>query len=107
MILLWASSPVIAIGWNIAFRSDYHLRNFGEEYRARLQPNRVYWHDYKPYRMDCPGAPDQRVVVLHTTEFEEYPQDYLVRSFPECTGIENLDEEWMPGSFRAIWLGRW
>lgn len=107
MALFWAGAPAVAIGFNAAFRPDYHVRDFGSEYEARLPPNRVYWHDYKPYRLDCPDAGNKRVVVLHTTEFEESPRDYLARAFPDCTGIERLDESWIPGFFHGILLGRW
>src|SRR5688572_17648380 len=49
---VWSASPLIAMGFNVLVRSDYHLREFGNEYRARLMPNRVRWYDYRTYHMD-------------------------------------------------------
>jgi hypothetical protein len=103
---IWLGGPVAAIAFSAAFRPDYEVREFANEFEARLRPNRVYWQDFKAYRMDCPGEKNRRVVVLQTLEFEEAAADYLARTHPDCTNfVHERDDSW-PG-VKGILVGRW
>ena len=104
-ISIWLIGPVIAVAFNALVRPDYELRDLGTEYRARLRPNRVYWYDYKVFHMDC-GGESERVVVLHTVEFDEPPSDFLARAHPECSDFERQDSDLWLG-LRGILIGRW
>jgi hypothetical protein len=105
-LLVWSLWPLIAIGGNAVFRPGYQVRDLASEYRARLFPNRVRWHELKVYRMDCTPGNERRVVVLHTSEFRETPVDFLTRRFPECSGFGPEQSE-VPAFFSGILAGRW
>ena len=102
----WAASPAVAVGLNVMFRPGYAMRDFGSEYHARLKPNRVHWHDFKPYRLQCPEG-ERRVVVLHTYEFGEEPDAFLARRFPECPERAKERQSAIPLLFSGILVGRW
>lgn len=72
---------------------------------ARLPPNRARWYEYRAYRMDC-AQEQRRVVVLHTSEFDESPLDFLGRKFPECSNVSRQKDR-LPSFFSGILLGRW
>ena len=103
---IWATAPAVAVGFNVLFRPDYVMRDFETEYYARLTPKRVHWFDFKPYRLRCPEG-ERRVVVLHTFDFDEAPDVFLARQFPECP--ERLKEEpsAIPPVFSGVLVGRW
>ncbi len=103
---LWAAAPVVSIGLNALFRPGYVVRDFGTEYYARLGPNRVYWHDFKPYRLQCAEG-ERRVVVLHTHEFDEPVDAFLARRFPECPRRQQDNASAIPSLFSGILVGRW
>jgi len=105
-LALWLVGPLLAIGFNVLFRPDYQLRELATEYRSRLRPNRVYWFDYKVYLMDCADGGEQRVVVLHTTDFDQPPLDFLAEAHPACSDFERQDDDRWPG-LRGILVGRW
>ena len=105
-LVTWGAWPLVAIGGNAAFRPGYQVRDLASEYRARLLPNRVRWHELKVYRMDCAAEGERRVVVLHTSEFAEAPVDFLARKFPECSGF-SPERSAVPGFFSGVLVGRW
>src|SRR5690606_22662933 len=103
---VWLGAPAAAIAFSAVFRPDYKVREFASEYEARLRPNRVHWHDFKDYRMDCPDEPARPVVVLQTSEFEETAAEYLARAHPECVKFADPREHaWLGVS--GILVGRW
>lgn len=103
---IWATAPAAAVGFNLVFRPDYVMRDFGSEYQARLMPNRVRWFDFKDYRMICGGDGERRAVVLHTLEFEESPAEFLAMRFPECSDFRAVKDTSFPGVSGAL-TGRW
>jgi hypothetical protein len=105
-VLVWSMFPVVAITGNALFRPHYQVRDLATEYRSRLLPNRVRWYDYRMFSLVCPGVDEQRVVLLHTTEFLETPLDFLTRNFPDCRKIERVEER-IPSLFSGILVGRW
>ena len=105
-LVLWLVGPLLSIGLNALFRPDYQLRDLATEYRARLRPNRVYWFDYKVYRMGRADGDEQRVVVLHTADFDEPPEDFLAEAYPACSGFDGQDDDRWPG-LRGVLIGRW
>ena len=102
---VWMAAPIVGLGLNLLLRPDYVMRDFASEYEARLLPNKVYWFDYKAYRMDCAREGQRRTVILHTTEFSETPLNFLNRTFPQCSNV-SLTKDKVPGLFHGFGVGR-
>jgi hypothetical protein len=103
--MLWATFPAIAVGFAVALRDDYVMRDFASEYSSRLKPNTVRWADFKAYRMECPEG-ERRVVVLDTHEFEESAREFLARRFPECPRRTKERRKGLPELFSGVALNR-